>query len=51
MLTNFQTFFTIAFFMKFATKFLSYISPHFTLVTSLLNTNDRIWQKIMLHVT
>jgi len=52
MLTDFINFFTDVFWMKFATKSLSYILPHFKDVTLLPCKTQKIETgKILLHIT
>jgi len=52
MLADFQIYTTIVFSVKFATKFMSYISSHFKGVTPLpCRTQKTEISKIMLHVT
>jgi len=51
MLTDFQKFFTVIFCVKFATKTVSYISPHFKGVTALpCKTQKTETGKILLYV-
>jgi len=52
MLTNFQSFLTVLFSLKFATKSVSYISPNYKGVTPLpCKTQKTETDKILLHVT